>query len=623
MKTKITNEHTLLSKGQLDNIHIKAFDELTKILDNFIVDSIESHNDDKHYVCSAYPGHGKTTALEAVVKSKIVEKYKSPLLLVFLNNDNMRSFYEPVADFAKRKNKQNAIIYVDTDNINDYLDELTNYQIVCITQQRLRDIANEISNPDDYMWYKLPNGISIKRKIIIDEMPEFKSHCGFDLGSNDNQVDWVDALASESELNEEDIRFARKLITSIINQELDEDSSTTKRLSRHISDNADLERLDGILTNLTTRNAESEHIAKFFWFKKLLHQDDIGLIDRHDRGSTILCARRIDYRDLGNILILDGTSNITQRIYNNEYQFIHTKNYHNYQNRLHLHLQVINTSGSAKKDKEKKKEIFQLISDDIEGIRSSGINPFPLVKKDEINTCIGNKIITENQKILYDQNNADELPLNLLNTTGKNKLNTFDALALLNIPFRHASVYKKTAISLYGTNIDLSMKKGRSKNWFVDDRVQGIFEELVLGDLVQIIHRSSIRNINANSIVNIYLYTHRKEWLEMLQLAFGLPESNVHSNMLQDLPMNKFVQNCREWAEKSKEYALKYEGDIFDFPTHTAYEIGGRAFKDWFNSNWNKQDRQELIKQCFWIHGIGIDISEKGYKTIYLMEEVS
>ncbi|MCR8633930.1 hypothetical protein [Paenibacillus radicis (ex Xue et al. 2023)] len=467
MSIQIANLQTLLSNEQQENLHKKAFSQMVDVIIDVIEEFNNSKKQTKHYVCSSLPGHGKTAALEAVAKYLLTQKFKTALLIVFLNNDNMRKFSKPVSDYAKMKNIQNAITYVDTNNVDDVINDLTNYQIVCITQQRFRDLANEVSDPDDYMRYKLTNGLTLKRNIIVDEMPEFISHCGFDLGSNDNQVDWFDALASESELSKDVKRFARKTITTIINQEMDEDSPVTKRLSRHLIESSDLERLDGILANLNTRNAENEYLAKFTWFKKLLHQDDVGVIDRHDRGSTILCARRIDYRELGNILILDGTSNITKRLYNNEYQFIHTKNYHDYQSRLHLHLQEINTSSHAKKDKEKRIEIFELISNDIEAIRSSGIDLFPLVKKDEINICIGNKIITKDQITLYDQNNADELPLNLLNTTGKNKLNRYHALALLNIPLRHPSVYKKTAISLYGTNIDLSMNKGRSKAWFV------------------------------------------------------------------------------------------------------------------------------------------------------------
>jgi hypothetical protein len=621
MTTKLINYQNVLCKDQLKNIYIPAIEEITAVLTNFLDECTFSKTENKYYVCSSFPGHGKTTALQAVVKSLMTQKYKIPLLLVFLNNDNMRTFYKSIDDFAKMKNINNAIVHVDSDNVDDVLDDLTNHQIVCITQQRFRDLAIEVSDPDEYMWYKLQNGLNIKRNIIIDEAPIFMSQCGFDLGTNDNQVDWFDALASESELSEEDKRFTRKRITEIINVELDEDFPVTKRLNRHIKESSDLERLDAILDCLTTRNAESEHIAKFAWFKKLLHQDDVAVIDRHDRGSTILCARRIDYRELGNILILDGTSNITKRLYNNEYQYIHTKNYHDYQSRLHLNLHEINTSSNAKKDKEKKTEIFQLIADDLEAIRSSEINPFPLVKKDEINICIRKGIITKDQIDLYDQNNVDELPLNLLNTTGKNKLNTYDALALLNIPFRHASVYKKTAISLYGTNIDLSMNKGRSKNWFVDERVQAVFDELVLADLIQIIHRCSIRNINSNSKVNIYLYTKRKEWLDTLQLAFGLPESNVHKSVLHDLPLEKFTEKCNEWAVKAKEFAQKYFDDdlLFNTPTYTAYDIGGKPFKDWFNRNWKKQERQKIISECFFEHDLQIETNEKGYKSIYIV----
>lgn len=615
------NLHSLLSKEQLQNVHLLAFHENTKMILNFLKECSQSQTEgDLHFVCTSYPGHGKTTALEAVVKQELMEKYKTPLLLAFNNNDNMRTFYDSVKDYAKKLNRNNAIQFINTDNVDDYVhDKLSEYQILCITHQRLRDLALDIGNQFEYMWYKSTFGKQMKRSIIIDEAPMFVSSCTFDINSKDNHIDWYDESTKVSELDVSEIMTGRKVITNMINLELNENSTITKRLNRFYEGTSDLEALNSILSKLRIEHTERDVQAKFSWFKKLLNEDDVASIDRHHYGSSILCAKRIDYRSLGNILILDGSSNITKSIYNNEYKCIQTKNYHDYSKRLKLHLQEINTSSYAKKDKVRYGQIFQYVANDLESIRSLDIKPFPIMMKSEIDTCINYGIIKSDIIHHYekDKNSSDELPLNLLNTTGKNVLNTYDSLALLSVPIKHPSVYKHAAISLYGNDIDLTMNNGKSKLWFADERVQNVFEELVIADLFQIIHRSSLRNINEDSEVNIYLYTNRTVWIEKLKSALNLAGENVTSSKLEDLPLEKFIKKCEEWAVKAKEYVVKYD-DIFKIPKFTAYDIGGSKFKDWFNTYWNKVDRKQIIIDHFKQNGLGIEVDENGYKKIYL-----
>ncbi|MDQ0885907.1 hypothetical protein QFZ81_000995 [Paenibacillus sp. V4I9] len=620
--TTQTITQSLLSKEQQKNVHLPAFLEISKVIRNFISKSASYQTEgEHHYVCSSNPGHGKTTALEAVVKQEIVEKYKTPLLLAFNNNDNMRTFYDSLVDYANKQNGYNAIQFINTDNVDEYVDDkLSEYQVLCITHQRLRDLALDIGNQFEYMWYKSPSGKQMKRCIIIDEAPIFVSSCTFDINSKDNHIDWYDESTKVSELDVAEIMTGRKVITNMINLELNENSTITKRLNRFYEGTSDLEALNNILSKLKPDHTERDVQAKFSWFKKLLNEDDVASIDRHHFGSSIICAKRIDYRSLGNILILDGSSNITRSMYNNEYQYIQTKNYHDYRKRLKLHLQEINSSSYAKSDKVKYNQLFQNIANDIESIRSLGINPFPIMMKSEIATCIELRIIQPEFLKYYevDKNISDELPLNLLNTTGKNVLNTNTSLALLSIPIKHPSVYKKAAISLYGNDIDLTMNKGKSKVWFVDERVQNVFEELVLADLIQIIHRSSLRNINEDSEVNIYLYTNRTVWIEKLKSALNLADENITSSKLEDLPLEKFVKKCEEWAVKAKEYVLNYD-DIFKIPKFTAYDIGGNKFKDWFNTYWNKVDRKQIIIDHFKQNGLGIEVDENGYKKIYIL----
>jgi hypothetical protein len=612
----------LVSKNQFVNMHQEGFKETCGVILDFI-DNCKGNISKIHWVCNSAPGHGKTTALTKIVQQMATVKSSTPLLLVFNNGDNLSCFYDEVVRYSKEAGKTKFIQYVESDNLETVLESINEYPVLCIMQQRLRNMAIGIGNKDNYLWYKTLKGKSIPRQIIVDESPIFWSDCTFDISSKDNSVDWFDSIGIANKLTPEELQFGRTQIMNLVSHELLTNiHCSTLRLIRFIEGSLSENMLMTILNKLKIDGIDNDTFNKFSWFKKLLLKDNVGEIDRQHNGNQIICSERIDYRGFGNILILDGTSSITKSIYNNEYEYKEVQNYHGYANRLQIHFRDINTSTSSRKNPS----ISGAIADDVEQIRKSGIFPFPLMAKDDVNRYILNGVIDENQKVLFQQSQDEngDMPLNLLNTVGKNILSKYNSLALLNLPIRNPVYYKKIAISLYGTDVDVSMAKGNVKQWFNEPKVQKVFEEVVMADLLQIIHRSSLRHISDTPPVHIFLYTNRVEWLEKLKTTLNLTDRNLTKLKLNDDYLDGFIEECKKWAYESKNYCLKHHTEeLFTTPSYKASEIGGKKFKDWFNKNWKNEQRKEGLLRIFAVEGMEFVIDKNNYKTIRLYEDTN
>lgn len=116
----------------------------------------------------------------------------------------------------------------------------------------------------------------------------------------------------------------------------------------------------------------------------------------------------------------------------------------------------INTSSRSRKKPDK--GVQRAISENLQLIRSKGINPLPLCCKSDIEEYIKNKAITDNQKVHFLENDSG-LALNLLNVTGRNELSSYDSLAFLNVPVRPPQFYRMMAVGLYGVDIDTRTSK--------------------------------------------------------------------------------------------------------------------------------------------------------------------
>lgn len=573
----LNNHEMQRAEAVLSSLHPIAYEDTLNVLKSYVTAC--NKQKDVHWVCDSAPGQGKTTALKALTKEMALKRAANPLLIVFNNKDTMNSYYEEISEFARKHHRPFLIQYLNEDNFTRVYDEVDQYQVLCITQQRLRDLRLGYGDSCKIMYEAKEGQRARERLLIIDETPVFMNDADFDISSKDNAVDWFDHLGDVSSLDEEDMHFGRILINKLIAKEMESGEQITKNLFRYIEGGESGVRLNEILSKLKLDTAKREHVDKYKWFLKLLRQDNVGVLERSKYGTKIMCAEAIDYKPMGNILILDGTSYLMPSFYSG-YIMKEVKNYHNYKGRLNLHHRAISTSASSRTP-----ETIELISEDVIMLRTKYGKVLPLMAKSDVQRYIDMKVFAENQISLFETKTIrdfteshSEMPLNIFNTVGKNVLSDFDSLALLNLPIRHPSSYKKYAIALFGTETNIRINDGNFSNWFEDEVVQGLYEEMFMADIVQIIHRCALRNINETTPVHIFLYTNQKRWVERLQEHFGLPNRNMTKVQLRSKVQEKFKNDCETWAVKSLEYCkaeLKVNNTPFGVSVYSS-AIGGK-----------------------------------------------
>ncbi|MEC1725877.1 hypothetical protein P9E34_14255 [Schinkia azotoformans] len=640
---KIINNKTyvILDEEREKSLHKEAFNDTYTAIKDFSRQSQEIYlhikkNKPKereklfaHQVLCSPPGHGKTTALECHIKNEIVQTdtKKNPYLLVFNNNDTMNTFYEAVSQFANKYNFKNVILAINENNMEQFKDSMDYYQVVCIMQQRLRDLAIDFGDYSSFLWYRQENWTwgekpkkvdrtFVQRTIIVDEMPLFFNSVMFDIGKENNALDWYDTFAnntSEAELSANEKQKGRLYISRLMNMELNTIGESTLKLMRSIVATSQESELLHILDTLNKNNADNESINRYRRFKRLLHEDDVGAINRTAKKVNILTSEFIDYKPFGNILVLDGTAHITHTVYDYagfKINLIH--NYHNYEERLKFLWNKINTS--SRKRADPKSEIREQIAEDIIEKRKKGINILPIPSKGDKNTYIKLGAITSEQhkKFFMDrQSEDDSLAINIHNLTGKNDLSQYNHIALLNLPIMKPDEYKLQAIALYGTDVDLRLvkeiedieeQKLHKGKWFADDRLQNLFEEHQKAELFQIIHRSSIRNLNSSEKVVIHLYHNKDKVIEMLKEIFNLTDKNIITVDIQK--KNKFKVKCRKWAEQISNHLKNNPNEEF-----TVFQTGGNNFKYWIKDNWN--ENENTIREIFREYKIAIRLKGK------------
>jgi len=630
LKLELNKYSKYIQENTLKSLHPQAFTKTINIIKNFIQQGnkiLTTGNKDESkkllaWVCNSRPGYGKTTALKAELKIISEQKRKTPLLLVFNNKDTMENVYGDVRDFGKNNGNQNLILRIDAGNYKEVQHTLNEFQFLCITQQRLRDIVldKKYSLYSTYQPKEIGNfdKVVYKRQVIIDEMPILSDSAVFDLSSNNNSVDWFDKLAKLSSLTPVEKRLCRNCIMLMITHALFSKVRVTKNLMQYIN-NVELEiPFKVAMGKLSESASDLESSRKLRWFKKLLNEDGIGHVDRNDSGEAILCSKLIDYRCLGNVLILDGTSSYAKTIYKG-YKSKNVSNYHNY-SRLNLHWHNINTSLGARI--RLGLGVQKAISIDVANIRETkGINPFPLVAKQDIDTYISNGLIAEEFKEYYKLRSLedDEMPLNLFNTTGKNNLRNYNEMVMTNIPIKNAQHYKLLAISIYGVDIDTSLSEKGKRGWFKNIKVEKIYQESVLVELLQIIHRTGLRNIKDTKDVHIYMYGNREYWVKKIASSLGIPEENIFNKKVNNDDNYGFENKCYEWAEKVEQRFIDMVSDSVIAVSHEKLSLrdaGGLPFSDWISKNWKKPEMKATIIRIFSTFGLSITQRPNKYKDI-------
>lgn len=213
-----------LDRDYIGKLHSDAFRDVLDVLAEFIQKSTEVENNDYlSWVCNAVMGSGKSTAIEVLLKYLGDMRINTPILLVFAEKNLMKRIYDSVNIYGREKGNNFLIDFVDSENVQLVQHTLNQYQFVCITQQRYRDLILGYGNWSDYKYYKYGhNGFhkTIERLTIVDEMPILFDSCVFDPASRDNSVDWFDILAEESELSASEKQFGRTMITNLISYEM-------------------------------------------------------------------------------------------------------------------------------------------------------------------------------------------------------------------------------------------------------------------------------------------------------------------------------------------------------------------------------------------------------------------
>lgn len=614
-----------LGEEHLKNLHEPSFYEVLSTLMNFVEESTygqKVRQEKLAWVCNSVMGSGKTTAIKVLLKYLASNNVEYPLLLVFNEVNLMGEVYEEVNSYAKENGIRNLIEYVDSSNVNDVAQTLTSFQFVCITHQRLRDLTLGFGNWNEYRVFikgHKPMERYINRSIIVDEMPILVDTAAFDVSSKDNSVDWFDKLAEVSNISAEERQFSRTYIMNLMSYEMlksKDKRKFTKSLVNEAETTEQEKIFESVIHKLNTENGDYESIRMLRWFKKLLHTDRVGAIDRHSTGISVLCAALIPYQEKGNLIILDGTAELNKEIYKKSgYEIKYLQNYHDYKKRLQFHVRDINTTSTARSNIGS--EVHGKIASDLQKIRLEVIDPiFPLSSKGDIYKYINNRVIEESQRKFYEENKKESgiLPINLLNTKGKNFLSNYKSLALLNLPIRNPQYYKLLGIGVYGVDLDLQQyekndKRESSLAWFKDERLQKIYEGAFLSDTLQIIHRTELRNIKEQSEIRIYFYTHVKDWVVKLKEYLDLPDASVHYALADD--KYNFLAKSKEYASKTKAF-LEKNTDLLNIKAFTAGQIiKGEKFKKFINSNWSDSFKRNKITEIFLGLNIEIIVDEK------------
>ena len=203
---------SLLSEEQRKHINKPAL--LTNI--RYILNYIFQENK-QSYVLDAKPGHGKTTALYLVAKY-INFMEKSTGILIILKEksqqDELKEFidygkYSFIQHYGESNYTNRDILYINSDNISYAQKYIEDAKVVVVTHARLEQL---LLNRPSYLkgegvgnyfdGENLLNWHGKRRKIIIDEAPEFFQSNIFGLDS----MDWLDPafniLQTNKKLNE-------------------------------------------------------------------------------------------------------------------------------------------------------------------------------------------------------------------------------------------------------------------------------------------------------------------------------------------------------------------------------------------------------------------------------------
>ncbi|WGT37965.1 hypothetical protein QH639_19375 [Lysinibacillus sp. 1 U-2021] len=590
------------------NINKDAFSDIAHILLDF-----HNHKNELYttkWVCNASMGHGKTTVITSYLKWNKTE----PILLCVKEKQLAHEIYTKVSKINP------SIINLNADNKELYEMDLSKYQIVIIQHERLKNLTLNFGNIYNYQFY-IHNGMRVKRKLIIDERPPFHDAVTYDITSHNNVLEWFDSLSQPFKYKPLTIQKYKSYVIYLVSCQLADNATDITDTLIH-KDEWNSTKTKDLITFLNDMRDHPDNTDKYNslnalrHFKKLLKTKGYGRIDDYTYNKTgrkIIVSKYIDYSKLKmNMVIFDGTATITHLPYQNHYELKEVKNRNNY-TRLYLYNDQMNTSLYARS--KDNKGVQKTIATRINQLNRVHNDLFLLPMKDDINIYHKEKAITEEQMQLYkDDKQSQTKGLNLLNTTGKNALNSITTLYLPCLPKRNAEHYKEIAISLYDNEVSLLTSENKDNGkWFQDERLEKVYQLELYAEILQIIHRTALRNIDSNEKINVYFayYDVRESnSYEYVPLLEGI--NKMYMNNKANIPVAYKLYSMYDYGRDKKLDSFIEVINSMNIVDPVPISEVSQSFKRYIHNHYN--NKKETIDNYF---------SNSGYKIIEMKDRFS
>ncbi|MEN0650994.1 DEAD/DEAH box helicase [Caldifermentibacillus hisashii] len=598
-----------LPKDYLSTIQLEAVKDIYNVLLDYINNFLNYANNN---VLLAYPGHGKTTALALLANQILHDKLKyNGFLFVVKEISHMKALNKILPL------EENKVLYVSHENLSEVREKIKQSQIVIITHARFKEIAIEHFRKENINLFTTWRGK--RRKVIVDEMPEMIDSFIYQVTDDCQWInEWLDANGKV--YNNEDRVKIRNFIIKLLKQKISNENGPTtgKPILSEITELEEKQLLINFLRK-TEKNIyeiiDFESRNKLRWFIRLCREENVGYMDQEDSLSKrnknekkIICSKKINYEKLQcPILIMDGTAFATPTHYQ-DYNIIPLDNRTN-DERLIITHHHINTSYYARSSSDK---TYQVIIRELEKLRGNNQNPFLLSFKKDYEYYSKHNII-DSESSIYKE-------INILTTSSKNYLSKYTELYLGALPLRPPYYYKAAAIAMFEKDeelLNLKMNHDHSvKQWFSDERIEKIYRELVLRELIQIIYRSNIRNLNEPKTkkVNIYIATKQVHFLYELKRLFeqcGMDKVTFHFDSKTVIDSDKVKEKAIMYANELVEI-IKKENIILPQPVGKI--TNSTAIKNFMNRHW--LNYREEILSAFQMHGLTITENSRSWKLV-------
>lgn len=550
-------------------LNADSFKQCIHIYYDLMLDS----KDQKKIVLDAKPGHGKTTALYCFV-NYLITKTDYSLLLVFKEIEQQKKLKNFLLQFHSEEIINRKLLNVNQEEQN--LNSVNEFkQLITITHARLENLILDkqfgLKKSDEFIKKLIEINFLEKRKIIIDEEPnlfyfeEFKVDdkswidedtikTAYDYSNNllyKVRIRYKDDYTSNITLFQTFIRCMIQMI--IVQEQLANNSTETKALINHQTEkdrgafNTFFEKVESKIENGAIY--DKDFIRRFMCFKDLYFNDDAGFFtpEQDKNPKTIIVANKLNF-DLLNtdILIMDGTASYFNKKYTElGFKLYCVEDYINY-SRAEVIIRNINTSASTRvrNNITFSKQIFHDISEAKNEFELEEIPLIPTKSDAEVF-----KIKIEGNQMYTDMAYVSK---HLFNTRGSNELNTLTSLYLTALPIKPPNYYRSFARVIYGKGLNYRLRDTRNEEttansgWFLDERIQEIYAMDILNELIQIIMRTDLRNLNSDTKIKIFIATIRKK---LVQKVFGKTKFTLIDSPGNPIPISmqmKITNKCLE-----------------------------------------------------------------------------